>query len=367
LRKSGIILLLCANIIWAQTNNETVKAWPLNKMVHGNALVSQFDLESGKSITDLRLHYITLGKPKRNASNNIENAVMLLHATINDASFFLDPSIADVLFKKDAPLDLERFYIIIPDGIGAGHSTKPSDGLYGQFPAYGYLDQIRAQKEVLDKLGVDHLKLILGTSMGGMQTWLWGEQYPDSADNLVPIVSTPAPVSGRNFIWRKVIMQSIQDDNGWSQGNYGQKQAPNQWKNTAGPLNAIMLGTAKMLQGKASTQKAALDEYNKLVKTMNNFDASDLFFVFNSSYDYNPTPSLSKIKAQLLTINFADDLLNPPEFIHLPPATNIRGVMLEGGYGHMALAHPELWVDTLTTFLADKKGWAYLKKNPPAT
>ncbi|KTC69336.1 hypothetical protein Lbir_2075 [Legionella birminghamensis] len=177
--------------------------------------IEHFRLTSGKTLRNLKLHYLTLGKPKYNERHEITNAIMLFHATINDSSSFLQSSLAPFLFNKGAPFDAQKYYIIIPDGIGAGQSSKPSDGLYGQFPVYGYKDQIAASKAVLDSLGVNHLKLVLGTSMGGMLTWLWGETYPDSTDVLIPIVSTPLQVCGRNFIWREMMLAAIRNDPLW--------------------------------------------------------------------------------------------------------------------------------------------------------
>ena len=235
-----ITLLHISSYSVANNNHGNTKPMILNSKREGTLLISHFSLKNGSHISNLRLHYITLGNPHRNKENKIDNAVMLLHATINDATAFLQPSLADSLFAPGAALDLNRFYVIIPDGIGLGKSTKPSDGLHGKFPSYGYLDQTLAQKKVLEHLNVEHLKMVLGTSMGGMQTWLWGEVYPDSVDILVPIVSESAQINGRNFIWRETIIRAIRNDPNWHNGNYQTENAPTKWRETASPISAII-------------------------------------------------------------------------------------------------------------------------------
>jgi homoserine O-acetyltransferase len=298
-------------------------------------LIDHFPLREGGHISNLRLNYITLGRPRKNEKGEIENAAMLLHATINDATSFLKPSMADVLFAPGAPLDLNDFYVIIPDGIGAGKSSKPSDGLYDKFPCYGYLDQLSSQQMLLDHLKVKHLKMILGTSMGGMQTWLWAVTYPDMVDICVPIVSAPQQINGRNFIWREAIINAIKND-------------PQKWREIVAPLSNIMTGTAKMLQAEKPNKNCSIEKYNQIVASLQQKDANDCMYVFASSYDYNPEPDLQKIKSKIIAINFEDDLINPVELLDLSLVPNLHQIMLPGGYGHLSFEYGELWVERLS-------------------
>lgn len=319
-------------------------------------IVADFKLNNGQHMENLNLHVITLGQPKLDAQGEIKNAIMLFHATINDARSFLKPAFAP-LFQPNGLFDLEKFYIIIPDGIGAGLSSKPSDGLLGTFPKYGYLDQIAAAKTILNLLQVNHLKLVLGTSMGGMLTWLWGEIHPNSVDALIPIVAMPLPVCGLNFIWREIILNAIRHDPLWNNGIYSNDAKPYVWRNTVGPLKAIMLETAAMLQGKEKNRKASIEKYDELVSSMEHEDPCDLYYIFQSAYDYDPAPKLKDIQAEVFAINFADDLINPPEMIQLPQKKNMNHIVLPGGYGHLGLEHPELWIDSVKQFLESLPNW----------
>ena len=243
---------------------------------------------------------------------------------------------------------------MIPDAIGAGDSSKPSDGLRTHFPHYGYKDQVRAQHLLLEKIGITDLKLVLGTSMGGMQTSLWGEMFPNDMDCLAAIASTPAAISGRNMIWREMISQAIRSDPAWNNGNYPKDSPPKNWIKAALPLSAIMTGSAEQLQKQAPTRETAIDLVDELEARGEAFDANDLLYAFESSADYDPAPKLNAIIKPMLTINFANDLINPPELLHLPTASNYTKVMFPTGptsYGHMTLAHPAVWASALGSFL----------------
>jgi len=174
--------------------------------------VHDFVFDNGESLASLKLHYLTLGTPRRDASGAIVNGVLLLHGTAGSAADLVQTNFFDALYGAGEPLDLSRYFLVIPDVIGAGDSSKPSDGLHAHFPHYGYRDQVRAQRLLLEKIGIGRLKLVLGTSMGGMQTWLWGEMFPNDMDGLVAIASTPAAISGRNMIWREMVSQAIRGD-----------------------------------------------------------------------------------------------------------------------------------------------------------
>jgi len=313
-----------------------------------------FVFGDGEALASLKLHYLTLGTPRRDASGAIANGVLLLHGTAGSAADLAQAAFFDALYGAGEPLDLGRYFLVIPDAIGAGDSSKPSDGLRAHFPRYGYRDQVRAQHLLLEKIGITHLKLVLGTSMGGMQTWLWGEMFPNDMDCLAAIASTPAAISGRNMIWREMISQAIRSDPAWRNGDYPKNSPPKNWIKAAIPLSAIMTGSSEQLQKQAPTRQTAIDLVGKLEADGEAYDANDMLYAFESSADYDPAPMLDAIVKPMLTINFADDLTNPPEHLHLPTASNYTKVMFPTGpasHGHMTLAHPAVWASALGSFL----------------
>jgi homoserine O-acetyltransferase/O-succinyltransferase len=313
-----------------------------------------FVFSSGESLASLKLHYLTLGTPRLNPSGAIANGVLLLHGTAGSAADLVQADFFDSLYGPGDPLDLSQFFLVIPDAIGAGDSSKPSDGFGAHFPHYGYKDQVRAQHLLLEQMGIKHLRLVLGTSMGGMQTWLWGEIFPNDMDCLVAIASTPAAISGRNMIWREMTSQAIRSDPAWKNGDYPKDSPPRNWIKTAIPLSAIMTGSAEQLQKQGPTRQSAIDLVNKLEADGEAYDANDLLYAFESSADYDPAPHLSVINKPMLTINFADDLTNPPQFLNLPTASNYTAVMIPAGpdsSGHMTLKHPAVWASALQSFL----------------
>jgi len=316
--------------------------------------LQDFVFGDGETLASLKLHYLTLGTPRRDASGAISNGVLLLHGTAGSAADLAQPAFFDALYGAGEPLDLSRYFLVIPDAIGAGDSSKPSDGLRTRFPHYGYKDQVRAQHLLLERIGIKHLKLVLGTSMGGMQTWLWGEMFPNDLDCLVAIASTPAAISGRNMIWREMISQAIRSDPAWKNGDYPKDSPPKNWIKATVPLSAIMTGSAEQLQKQAPTRQTAIDLVDKLEADGEVYDANDMLYAFESSADYDPAPKLNTITKPMLTINFADDLTNPPDHLHLPTASNYTAVMIPAGpgsYGHMTLAHPAVWASALQSFL----------------
>jgi homoserine O-acetyltransferase len=274
--------------------------------------IRDFHFQSGEVLPELRIHYRTLGQPRRDASGLVRNAVLVLHGTTGSGAQFIRPEFAGEVFGKGQPLDVERYYLILPDALGHGQSSKPSDGLRARFPKYGYRDMIQAQYQLLtDGLKVNHLRLVMGTSMGGMHTWLWGELHPDYMDALLPLASLPTQISGRNRVWRRVIIDAIRDDPGWNNGDYTSQPAG---LKVALEMLYFMGSNPIQRQKEATTlQQAdhALDTYvNAGLKT---HDANDVLYALESSRDYDPGPELSKIRAPLLAINFGDDLINPPE------------------------------------------------------
>jgi homoserine O-acetyltransferase len=280
--------------------------------VEGDFIISNFRFTSGETLPQLRLHYRTLGKPERDAQGVVRNAVLVLHGTGGSGAQFIRPEFAGELFRPGGLLDASHYFVILPDGIGHGHSSKPSDELRAQFPHYGYLDMVESQYRLLTEgLGINHLRLVMGTSMGGMQTWLWGEQHPDFMDALMPLASLPTQISGRNRVWRRVVIDAIRNDPAWHDGNYS-SQPPS--LRTAEEMlylvgrNPVLRQNAMPTLAKAD---AALDR--SIETSMKNDDANDVLYQVEASHDYDPGPDLEKIRAPLFAVNSADDLINPPE------------------------------------------------------
>ena len=280
--------------------------------VQGDFSVKNFQFTSGERLPELKLHYRTLGTPERDANGVVRNAVLIMHGTGGSGAQFIRPEFADELFGAGGVLDAKRFYIILPDGIGHGQSSKPSDGMHARFPRYGYQDMIYAHYRLLtEALGVNHLRLVMGTSMGGMHTWLWGERYPDFMDALMPLASLPTQISGRNRVWRRAIIDAIRKDPEWLGGDYTTQPQ------SLGVVTELLffMGSNPQLR---QQQMPSLLESDKLIddavaKAMRSGDANDSLYQVEASRDYDPAPDLEKITAPLLAINSADDLINPPE------------------------------------------------------
>lgn len=279
----------------------------------GDFIMRDFKFQSGESLPELKLHYVTLGAPVKNKDGIVTNAVIVLHGTGGSSGQFLREQFAGVLFKKGGLLDAEKYFIVIPDNIGHGASSKPSDGLHARFPHYGYRDMVAAQYRLLtEKLNVNHLRLVMGTSMGGMHSWLWGETYPDFMDALMPLASLPIEISGRNRFFRRMIIDSIRNDPDWQNGEY--KTQPMRGLTTA-VYTLMVMGSAPLYLQKQAPSKDAADKlFDASVKAqLSKTDANDLLYQVDASRDYNPQLALEKIKVPLLAINSADDVINPPE------------------------------------------------------
>ncbi|HXS69018.1 MAG TPA: alpha/beta fold hydrolase [Candidatus Polarisedimenticolia bacterium] len=280
--------------------------------VEGDFVVHDFHFNSGETLPELRLHYRTFGSPQRDGKGVVRNAVLILHGTTGSSAQFLRPEFCNELFSKGQPLDVTRYFLIIPDDIGHGQSSKPSDGLHAKFPRYGYRDMIEAEHRlVAEGLDVNHLRLVMGTSMGGMHTWMWGEMYPDFMDALMPLASLPTQISGRNRIWRRVVIDSIRGAPDWQKGDY--QAQPYGLKIAAETM--YFMGSNPAIQARAMPTLAKADAVlNAYVASFStNHDANDVLYAFESSHDYDPAPDLEKITAPLLAINSADDLINPPD------------------------------------------------------
>jgi homoserine O-acetyltransferase/O-succinyltransferase len=274
--------------------------------------IRDFKFQSGETLPELRIHYRTLGTPEKDAQGKTTNAVLIMHGTTGSGAQFIRPEFAGELFGKDQPLDATKFFIVLPDGIGHGKSSKPSDGMHAKFPRYGYVDMIEADYRLLTEgLGVNHARLVMGTSMGGMHTWLWGERHPDFMDALMPLASLPTQISGRNRAWRRMVIDAIRNDPAWNDGEY-KVQPPS--LRTAAQMLWFMSSNPVLRQKDAATLGKTDEVLDKFVdQIVKSDDANDVLYALEASHDYDPGPSLEKIKAPLLAINFADDLINPPE------------------------------------------------------
>ena len=281
--------------------------------VPGDFVIKSFTFESGKTLPELKIHYVTIGKPEKNKDGMVTNAVLILHGTGGSHAQFLGRGFGGVLFGKGQLLDAEKYFIVIPDNIGHGDSSKPSNGLHARFPHYCYHDMINAQYRLLtEKLGVNHMRLMMGTSMGGMHSWLWGEMYPDFMDALMPLASLPMEISGRNRYFRRMMMDPIKNDPDWHDGEY--KTQPIRGL-TAAIYTLIMMGSSPLQMQKQMPSKATADSaFDATMKArLASTDANDLLYQVDASRDYDPQPKLETIKAKLLAVNSADDAVNPPE------------------------------------------------------
>jgi homoserine O-acetyltransferase len=286
---------------------------PKYAVTEGDFLAHDFKFRSGEQLPQMRLHYRTLGHPVRDANGHVTNAVLLLHGTGGTGQQFLAPQFADELFGPGQPLDLSRYFIVAPDGIGHGHSSKPSDGLHAHFPQYDYDDMVFAQHLLLtEAMGVQHLRLLFGTSMGCMHAFVWGETYPTFMDALMPMACLPVQIAGRNRAWRKMLMDAIRNDPDWKDGEY-----------KAEPLRAlravqdllVIAGSAPVLMQKKLPTRDAADKYvaDSVEPRIAGLDANDMLYQVNASRNYDPSPQLESITAPVTWINSADDFINPPE------------------------------------------------------
>ena len=322
----------------------------------GTFVVKDFQFKSGEKLPEVKLHYYTLGAPQKDSSGKIRNAVLILHGTGGTGRQFLTPNFGGVLFGPGQVLDAAKYFIILPDNVGHGESSKPSDGLHMRFPHYEYDDMIELQYRLLTQgLGVNHLRLVMGTSMGGMHTWLWSEQHPDFIDAAMPLASQPVEIAGRNRMMRRMIMDAIRTDPEWNNGEY--KQQPH---GLAAALDILLImGSAPLRMQKDEPTREQADKFLEdfVATRMKTTDANDMLYYFNASRNYNPEPQLDKITAPLIAVNSADDQINPPELGVMDPAMQRvragRYVLIPPGktYGHQTLAHAELWGQYVPEFL----------------
>jgi homoserine O-acetyltransferase len=324
----------------------------------GDFVVHNFHFKSGGVLPDLTLHYLTLGQPARDAHGRVNNAVLILHGTGGTGKQFLQPQFAGVLFGPGQLLGARRYFIILPDGIGHGGSSKPSGGLRARFPQYDYDDMVAAHHRlVTEALGVNHLRLVMGTSMGCMHSFVWGETYPDFMDALMPLACLPVQIAGRNRLWRKMVMDAIRKDPAWKGGEYSAQ--PMEGLRAALDLLAIAGSAPLLMQNNLPTRDAAdkyLDDY--FASHLPGLDANDLLYQVNASRNYDPSPQLGKITAQVMYVNSADDFINPPELgiagREIKKVKNGRFVLLpvsDKTHGHGTHTWAALWQQYLAELL----------------
>jgi len=314
---------------------------------------------SGEKLAELRIHYVTLGTPRRDAAGQVKNAVLILHGTTGSGQQFAHEQFADALFRPGQALDLTRYYVILPDDLGHGDSSRPSDGLHARFPHYGYADMVEAEHAlVVDGLKVDRLALVMGTSMGCMHAWMWAERWPSAMDAVMPLACLPVPIAGRNREWRKMVIDAIQSDPDWNHGEYTRQPR-------AALLDAshlmMLAGSAPIAdQNQLPTRDAADKEVEDgEAKFLASHDANDVLYAVAASRDYDPSADLEKITAQVLFVNSGDDFINPPELAiaerEIKRVKHGRFVLVPASastHGHGTHTWGVFWQDDLRALLA---------------
>ena len=356
--KNIVKVLLFFFLVFASSNAQ--EKYPTPK--EGDYRIQNFEFKSGEKMENLKLHYATIGTPTKDKKGKINNAVLIMHGTTGSGANFLSDQFGGNLFGKGQLLDATKYFIILTDDIGHGKSSKPSDGLKMKFPKYNYDDMVLANYKLLtEHLKVDHLRLVMGTSMGGMHSWVWGYTYPDFMDAIMPLASLPVEIAGRNRIQRKMAIKLIEMDPEWKDGNYTEQ--PKQ--GTSGAILSLMFMTSSPLQWQKNAPTRETAEA-MMEKTLNRYasmlDANDLIYAFDSSRDYNPQPHLSKIKAPLVAINSADDQVNPPELglmereiKNVKNGTFILLPITDKTSGHGTHSNPKIWGAYLEQLLQESK------------
>jgi len=324
----------------------------------GSFLIRHFRFATGETLSELRIHYRTLGHPRRDAAGVVHNAVLILHGTGGSGSQFLSPLFAGELYGAAQPLDTTTHFLILPDNIGHGRSSKPSDGLRARFPHYAYGDMVAAQyRLVTEGLGVNHLLLVMGTSMGCMHSWLWGERHPDFMDGLVPLACIPTQIAGRNRMWRRMIIDDIKSDPDWKNGDY-----VTQPRGLRAALQLLFIaGSAPLVQQRAAPMRDSADAFiaRWLDTRSAQTDANDLLYQVDASRDYDPSGELARIAVPVLAINSADDFINPPELglmeKLIPRVKSARYVLIptsERTRGHGTHTAAAAWKEYFAPFVA---------------
>jgi homoserine O-acetyltransferase/O-succinyltransferase len=319
--------------------------------------IENYKFRSGETSKRIKLHYATMGTPRRDTSGRIENAVLVLHWTGNDGTVVRDARYVESLYGPGKPLDAQKYYLIFPDNLGHGQSSKPSDGLKMAFPHYNYQDLVDLQHHLVTKtLGVQRLHAILGMSMGGMNAWQWAERYPEAVKGIMPVVALPVPISGRNMLWRRIVIGQITADPDWHNGNYTAQ--PRSYLYGYATL-AMLIEGVPHLQDIVPDAAVADKLIDKLKRGAAGKDANDLIYSLKSSMtDYDPRPGLAAITAKVYALNFDDDEFNPARLglfetsvAKVPQARFVVQAGSARSYGHLTMAHPELWSEHVAKFM----------------
>jgi len=354
-------VILCLLLAALVSTSAFAQPAPYPTPVDGDFVARDFAFASGERLPEVKIHYRTIGTPRKDADGVVRNGVLILHGTGGSGGGFLNQNYAGRLFGKGQPLDAEKHFIILPDNVGHGQSSKPSDGLRMKFPKYRYTDMVRLQHALVTTgLGLTNLKLVMGTSMGAMHAWNWGYMYPGFAAGLVPLASNPVEIGGRNRVWRKFLIDAIEQDPTWQNGNYTEQP-----RGLASAIGFLLMATSVPLQWQkqfptmAETDKWVADQVASRTK---NSDANDMLYHFHAIEDYNPAPHVSKITAPLLAINSADDFVNPPE---LPMMETLIKQVRKGRFillpitdqtrGHGTHSQPAIWGAELVKFMSELK------------
>lgn len=334
------------------------------KASEADFVATNFKFTSGEMLPEVRIHYRTFGRVARDASGHATNVVLIGHGTGGSGASLVDSPTGNALFAaellgKGQPLDAEKYFVVVPDGLGHGKSSKPSDGLHGRFPRYGYRDMVQAQYRLLTEgLKVDHLRLAMGTSMGGMQTWMWGEMHPEFMDALMPLASLPVSIAGRNRMWRKIAIDAIRTDPGFREGDYATQPAG---LHVATEM-LFLMSSNPVVRQKAMPTRAQTDAFldKSVASAVASTDANDLAYALDASYDYDPAADLGRIRAPLLAINSADDLINPPELglleagiARVPRGRAIVIPLSDETIGHGTHTKAKLWKEHLARLLLE--------------
>lgn len=340
----------------AKPSSDTMRAVPMER-TEADALFSDYTFRDGEKLPQLRIHYVTLGHKHLNARGEVDNAVLLLHWTNASSQALVTPEFQRALFAPGSPLDVSRYFIIIPDDIGHGRSSKPSNGLKASFPHYGYGDMVDLQhKLVTDSLQIEHLHAVIGMSMGCMNAWQWAEAYPEAVDGIMPIACFPAPISGRNLLWRRLLIDTLHADPAWNGGNYETQPPSAQF---AFELARMMIDGVPALQQEVRTPEEADALLRNVSSQTKALDVNDLLYAFDSSRDFNAEPDLSTIKARVFALNFEDD-----EFYRdslgvlesdirlVPHGREVVQRQGPGSVGHLTMSHPGLWRTQVEAFMS---------------
>jgi homoserine O-acetyltransferase len=360
--RSNCCLSLVAGLLLFGMGTVYAKEASPPRSFDGYYVLHDFHFASGETLPELRIHYTAFGKPRKDARGHVTNAVLIMHGTGGSGSSLINERFSGVLFGPGQLLDADKYFLILPDAIGHGKSSKPSDALHSRFPKYGYADMVAAQYALLTKgLEVDHLRLVMGTSMGCMHTFMWGETYPDFVDALMPLACLPVPIAGRNRVWRDLAIDAIRSDPQYNKGEYS-VEPTNSLRVAASML--LIAGSAPIQMQLTLPTREAADEFVQkyMSRQLAELDANDFLYALESSRDYDPSAGLEKIQAPLVHINSGDDFVNPPELgiaeREIKRVRKGRFILLpasEQTHGHGTHTWAAVWQQYLAQLLEESK------------